>query len=115
MYTFAWKMTVLFEQIQVVKQRKYQGRLSPEWDIDKIVFLRNGRRPNIKSVGDQEMDQTWMRIFYYVTNESIHNSWKFPHHYLPVLLEVEIAVHLQRRSISYGRVTYIKTRRLTSL
>lgn len=45
-------MTVLFEKVQVVEQRKDESRRSPEGDVEEVVLASDGGRPDIDSVGD---------------------------------------------------------------
>lgn len=45
-------MTVFFEKVQVVEQRKHESRRSPKGDVDEVVLERDGGRPDINGVGD---------------------------------------------------------------
>lgn len=93
----------------MIGQAKHQGRLRPERNIDKIIFVGNVRGPVVDGVGDQEMEHIWMREDY-VGHKAINKSAEIAQHGIPEVLEVEISVEIQGKRIGDGGETDVQTR-----
>lgn len=102
-------MTIFLKKMPMVGQRKGQGRLRPEGDIEKVIVPSNSRRPWIECVGDQKILPIGIGTDH-LPHKLIHTTRKVAHDDLPVLLKVKIAIELQRQAVADGGVANVETR-----